>query len=341
MKKYKCLDCGNNFVLDEFDALNCPQCQSSNIVLNKRNLFEVILEFFKEWKKNKTFFYSSVGVLGLLIILGIVGCPKKYEVHVVPNMQECKIEIFVKSPSGSNYSISDFRYSLDNGNTWQGSNEFFQPFSGQFYVKVKMADNSSANFVYKFTNPIAWQGGCEDVDKTVTCDDVTIQSVNNVINNNQIVITVTTSPINCKDVQYSFSGDKGPWQTKNSTIIPCDGKEHSLNIFIKKKNGDIVSYNMNPFVLQPCVIVAKCPSAKEVEALMNQLVKSPGVDNMYKILDLFESHNVVVNFTYQKEEQTIYSYLQYLQTVTDVGSVKVVSISCNSSKRINKITISN
>ncbi|MDD4218543.1 MAG: hypothetical protein PHZ24_14565, partial [Bacteroidales bacterium] len=67
----------------------------------------------------------------------------------------------------------------------------------------------------------------------------------------------------------------------------------------------------------------------------------PGVDNMYKILDLFESTNVVVNFTYPKEEQTIYSYLQYLQTVTDVGSVKVVSISCNSSKRINKITISN
>lgn len=340
MKKYKCQDCGNNFVLDEFDALICPQCKSSNIVLNKRNLFEVILEFFKEWKKNKTFFYSSLGVIGVLIILLII-IPKKYEVHVVPNIQECKIEIFVKSPSGSNYSVSNFRYSLDNGNTWQGSNEFYQPFSGQFYVKVKMADNSSATFVYKFTNPIAWQGGCEDVDKTVTCDDVTIQSVNNVINNNQIVITVTTSPINCKDVQYSFSGDKGPWQNKNSTIIPCDGKEHSLNIFIKKKNGDIVSYNMNPFVLQPCVIIAKCPSAKEVEVLMNQLVKSRSVDNMYKVLDLFESNNVVVKFSNQREEETIYSYLQYLQTVTDVGSVKVFSISCNSSKRINQITISN
>lgn len=342
MKHYKCNQCQNEFELDLYDDEVCPLCKSTNIKMTKGettpsgSLFNKIINTIKN---NKIISGVVLGFLVLLIILSRCDGTDSYDVSLQLMSDSCKFKVIVKDGEKL-VDSKDFRYSCDNGKTWQGNPEFTEEFSGQFYVKVKLKEtDNEATFNYQFTNPFNFIPDCSEIlSQPCDCKNIQIISVQQKEIGGKLAIIIHSSNKTC-GIQYSINGKDGDY-TADSIYYP-NTTEKELNIFIKTDDCEPVAYNMNPFVVTLAAL--KCPTIKEMTQIFNQFVNKPETQFMYEIIKKFESPSIKMNIDGGSfyTPPSVDEYFQYLKTTGSSNNVKitVTNIQCNSLRLINSISL--
>jgi hypothetical protein len=331
MQKYTCNNCGNTFVLGSSAMHICTACGSNSIT-------EIGESSKKSIWQNKIVIISFASLFLMLVILFLLPrSSNRFDVWLEKYPEKCMFKIVVKD--GKRIANADnFKYSADNGKSWQMQNEFKMDLSGTFMAKVIHREDSSKVFIYKFNNPFVFNPTCKNLMKDpCDCKKLQILSVENKEIKNRPVLIIHASQSECPK-EYSVTGLNGEFQADSVFFI---NKTSDFSIYVRSAKCEPVAYTMNPYHVAP-------PSAKRVSAVdltrqINKFILSPN-DNklMYAILDMFENPSVKVRVNNNTQDQpTIYEYLQRLKTLGSTNGVIVVvdKAESNSSNKINQISL--
>jgi RNA polymerase subunit RPABC4/transcription elongation factor Spt4 len=330
MQKYACNNCGNTFVMGSSAHINCPACGSNSTT-------EIGESSKKSIWQNKIVVISIASVFLMLIILFLLPrSSNSFDVILEKYPDKCMFKIVIKD--GSRIANADkFKYSDDNGKTWQMLNEFKAELNGTFTAKVMHREDSSKKFIYKFNNPFAFNPTCKNLlADPCDCKKLQILSIEVKELNNHQALIIHASQSKCPK-EYSVTGLKGDFQSDSIFIIT---NKTEFDVYIKSSKCEPVSYAMNPYHVAPAS--ANMVSASELTRQIRRFILAPDNKLMYAIIDMFESTSVKVCVNNNLQNQpTIYEYLQRLKTLGSSNGVvvKVEKAKYNSSNKISQLSL--
>lgn len=334
MQKFACNNCGNAFSKSSADQLNCPACGSNSLAELPNNRK-------KRFWQDRIIIIAGIFFLVMLIVLFLLpGSSNRYDVYIEKMQDSCMFIINVKDGKRE-VNPDKFRFSSDNGKSWQKENIFRVDYSGIFTIKVLHRQDSAKIFTYKFPNPVNFTPSCKEMKKDLCdCKELQVLSVEvKEINRKQALIIHASQPA-CQKL-YSVTGPDGPY-SKDSIFYT--GTATNFQIYIKSEKCDPEGYSMNPFHVAPPTASSVSPS--QLTRMLNKFitnVDSPDRNKlMYSILDYFESPQTVVIINNDRDNPVkVYDYLQRLKTLGSTNNVRVLVTKTNSNSynKINQLSI--
>lgn len=330
MQNYTCNNCGTSFSLAPSAQVICPSCGSMSVQRVQENNATPL------WQQKGVWIPAATLLLMLIILFLLPGSSNHFDLYLEKYPEQCKFKIIVKEGK-SVLNADKFRYSLDNGKTWQKQNEFIMEVNGTFTIKVQYRDDSTINPTPQFMNPFAFYPTCPKLTANpCDCKQLQVLSVEPKEINKQPALVIHASQPQCTK-EYSIDGLKGRFQPDSIFYIK---NAVDFSIFIKTSKCEPVAYAMNPFHIEASS--GSKVSAGDLSRQINRFIRSRDNKEMYSIVGLFESPKVkVIVNNNAKDSKNIYQYLQRLKTIatTNPVIVKITKVTYNNSNKINQLAL--